>query len=78
MGELQYCSPLGALLFHIRGAQVPAHGQKVGSQTIRRLEEAGVTSIAKLVPMTVEDLMRIGIRPRFALQIRNHIQCRIM
>lgn len=73
MGELQYCSPLGALLFQMRGAQIRTHGQNVGSQTIRRLEEAGVTSIAELVPMTVEDLMRIGIRPRFAQHIHNHM-----
>jgi helicase len=73
-GKLQYCSPLGPMLLGIRNYLKDHGGQVVGAGTIRRLEEHGITSIASLLTLGVEDLMSMGIRRDFARQIKGYVR----
>lgn len=52
-------------------------GQVVGSGTVRRLEESGITSMASLLRIGVDDLVGIGIRRDFALQIKGYVRRQI-
>lgn len=59
--HLKYCSPLGGLLRSISRTA----GQKspgIGIQTIRKLEQCGVTSLADLAKLSKQDLERHRIR----------------
>lgn len=59
--HLKYCSPLGGLLRSIsRTAGKKSPG--IGIQTIRKLEQSGVTSLAELAKLTKQDLERHRIR----------------
>jgi len=69
---LKYCSPLGPFLRSLRRSQPRGVKQSVGAGTIRRLEEAGVTTAQQLMEMGVEDLASLGIRRDFAHQIVAH------
>ncbi len=73
--QLKYCSPLGSLLCEIRRL-TPQDRTKVGFQSIRRLEEAGIGSIKELKPLRVEDLVKLGVRRSLAEQMRGYLQRR--
>ena len=73
--QLKYCSPLGALLWEIR--RVLHKKGKVGIQSIRRLEEAGFNNLIDLMPLGVEDLVKLGVQRRIAEQLRGYVQQRI-
>ena len=67
--QLKYISPLAPML---RGIRISLQGEKsriVGLNTIRKLEEAGVTSVEKVTRMTLLELKALGVNPRFAKQI---------
>jgi helicase len=70
---LTYCSPLGSALLGIRRVVKSPAGKGVGVRTIRRLEEAGIRSFADLARLQTEDLVRLGIRPAAARQIRDYV-----
>ncbi len=65
-GSLSTCSPLGALLPGIRqrGGKT-----RVGMGTLRKLESAGISDIAGLLRMSLDDLVGQGIRRDLAQQI---------
>lgn len=76
--ELRYCSPLGAFLYSIRHAMTQQEKAVIGIQSIRRLEEAGITSPQALAQLTVEDLVGIGLRQAFARQIHTYLRRRLL
>lgn len=78
MDLLKYCSPLGSLLREIRRTTVIPKGKdKIGIQSIRRLEEAGIESLLDLKGLSVEDLVAMGIRRGLATQIRGYVKRRM-
>lgn len=74
--QIKYCSPLGALAYEVRRL-TRGDGPKVGVQTFRRLEEAGITYLRDLVSLDVDDMVAIGVRRDLAQQIRSYVQRRL-
>jgi hypothetical protein len=74
--QLKYCSPLGPMLRSLRRASKSQKGSTVGVQTIRRLEGAGVRTIADLAQLSLADLVSLKIRPSLAEQIRAYVKGR--
>jgi hypothetical protein len=70
-GSLSTCSPLGALLPGLRQRGGKA---RVGIGTLRKLEAAGVSDLSALLPMGIEDIVRLGIRRNLAQQINSFCQ----
>lgn len=75
--RLKYCSPLGPILRGVRRTQGGSKKQLVGAQTLRRLEEAGVTSLKELATLDAEALTGLGVQMRFAKQIRAYVRQRL-
>ncbi|MCY7275754.1 MAG: helix-hairpin-helix domain-containing protein [Phormidesmis sp. CAN_BIN44] len=71
--QLKYCSPLGILLCEMRRVS-PYKRSKVGIQSIRRLEEAGIESIKDLAHLRTEDLVKLGVQRKIAEQVRGYIR----
>ena len=67
--ELKYCSPLGPMVVGIRRMYRHHKGAVVGEGTLRRLEGAGLGSLAEVARMSREDLVALGVRKDFARQI---------
>jgi hypothetical protein len=74
--QIKYCSPLGPLLREIRRT-APKDKVKIGVQSIRRLEEAGVSSLKDLLVLGVDELMNLGVRRGLAEQIHNYVRRRM-
>jgi hypothetical protein len=75
--ELKYCSPLGPMLHSLRRTRKAQGAGAVGVQTSRRLEGAGVRTIAELARLSVEDLVRLKVRRPLAEQIRAYLRRRL-
>ena len=75
--QIKYCSPLGGLLLGVRQMLRNSKNPKLGFQTIRRLEENGITSMAEASKLSVEDFLNLGVRKSFAKQIRHYLTLRI-
>jgi len=75
--HLKYCSPLGPVLRGLRRVINPGQGNLAGVQTIRRLEESGIQTLADLAKSTEEDLVRLGIQRRFAAQVLTYVRRRL-
>jgi helicase len=69
---LKYCSPLGPVLRDIRRT-MPTDRPPVGPRSIKLLEDAGIQGFDDLESLTVEDLIRFGIRRDLAKQIRAYV-----
>lgn len=77
--HLKYCSPLGSLLRSMRRTlHTKGNGQQVGAGTIRCLEAAGVRSLADLARLKPEDLVGLGVRRDFAMQIQHYVRRRAL
>lgn len=74
--RLKYCSPLGPLLRGVRGMLRDSHDPKVGVATLRRLEQAGINSLAQVARMSLPDLVSLGVRRSFAKQILTYVRRR--
>jgi helicase len=74
---LKYCSPLGPLLRSIQRTLPTPVGKGVGMRTIRRLEEAGVHSLAHLAQLQTGDLMSLGIRRDLAELLVSYVRRRM-
>lgn len=74
--QLKYCSPLGGILRSIRRVQGKRSGVPIGIGSIRRLENAGITSLVQLTQMTEEELVNIGLRRSVAKQLRVYLRRR--
>lgn len=72
---LKYCSPLGSFLTQLRGFY---NGKaKIGHQTIRRLESAGINNIQDIASLQEPDFVSLGISKTSAKQITNYIMQRL-
>jgi len=67
--ELKYCSALGPMVIGIRRMYRHHKGAVVGEGTLRRLEGAGVASLAEVAGMSRDDLVQVGVRRDLAGQI---------
>jgi replicative superfamily II helicase len=74
--QIKYCSPLGPLLREIRRT-APKDKIKIGVQSIRRLEEAGVSSLKDLMGFGVDELVKLGVRRGLAEQIQSYMRRRM-
>jgi helicase len=74
--QIKYCSPLGPLLREIRRT-APKDKVKIGVQSIRRLEEAGVSSLKDLLVLGVDELIKLGIRRGLVEQILSYVRRRM-
>ena len=70
--HLKYCSPLGGVLRSMRRTQ----STSIGPATVRRLETAGVTSLATLATLSVDRLVELGVRRDRASAIGAYLQRR--
>ena len=72
LGRLKYCSPLGPLL-----ARIKAAGTKgVGSATILKLENAGLTSPDAILGLSLERQKDLKLDPKRMTIIRNYLRRR--
>jgi len=76
LDELKYCSPLGPMLLSLRRTRRHAKSNSVGKATIKRLEDAGVTSLRQLAELSEAELVGMGIRRQYAAQITDYIRRR--
>jgi helicase len=74
----KYCSPLGPVLYGVRRSTGRRGKPNVGLRTMKRLEEAGVNSIADLASRTADDLCTLGVRRDFARQITAYVRRRML
>jgi helicase len=74
--RLKYCSPLGPLVRGVRSGRRTSSGPALGVVTIRKLEEAGVTSLEQISQMDLNELMNTGIQRRYARQIEAYVRRR--
>lgn len=75
--QLKYCSPLGPVLHSIRRTRSGTQGVTVGISTIRKLEEAGIESVAQLSQMKVDEMVALGVRRDLAKQIHVYFRRRL-
>ena len=75
--QLKYCSPLGSLLRSVQRTDIGGDGPKVGIGTIRRLEAAGISSLAELARLRLADLVRMGVRRDLAKQLQAYPRRRL-
>jgi hypothetical protein len=61
LDELKYCSPLGPVLLSLRRTRRNAKSKSVGRATIKRLENAGVTSLRQLASLSETDLVGMAL-----------------
>lgn len=74
--QIKYCSPLGSLLREIRRTATKDK-IKIGVQSIRRLEEVGISSLKDLLDYGVDELVKLGLRRALSEQIHNHVKRRM-
>ena len=75
--QLKFCSPLGPIVRGVRGMLKNDRRQVLGKGTIRLLEDSGVTSLAQLAKLEIEELLVMGVQRRFAKQIKAYIRRRL-
>lgn len=74
--DLTYCSPLGPALRGLRDTLRADIGRKIGTRTIRRLEEAGIRSLESLALLPSEKLTAVGVSIAFVRQIERYLRHR--
>lgn len=75
--HIKYCSPLGPLFRSLRRTQVNRGNAQVGAQTIKRLEDAGIKTIAELASLKAEDIVKLGVRRNTANKIVSYVRLRM-
>ena len=76
MERVKHCSALGGLLRGLRNLYANREDQTVGIRTIRRLESAGILTIQDLNSLKLDDLIAVGVKRQFAIQIRRYLERR--
>lgn len=71
MGMLRFCSPLGPIFRDLEAVKAG-----VGLRTKEKLEGAGITSLADINKMSLDDLARVGIRKNIAKKLISYIRRR--
>jgi helicase len=74
--QLKFCSPLGSIIFDLRRLRRNSGDRIASAQTLERLESAGISSLGQLSALREDDLVRVGVQPRYARQIRSYVQRR--
>jgi helicase len=74
--QIKYCSALGPLLMQLKRSSGKRAG--VGIQSIRKLEESGVTSYGELQKLGYEGLIAKGVRRDIAKRIYSFSRKRLM
>lgn len=69
--QIKFASPLGALVLTLRRRKGKAG---VGVDSIRRLEEAGLTQVAQVARLSADQLAGHGVRKDIARRIVNHLK----
>jgi helicase len=76
--QLKHCSPLGSVLQSLRRTRFADAKPVVGTKSIKRLEEAGIVNFSELAQLKMVDLVRLGVRPDLARQIRSYVRRRLV
>jgi len=74
--QLKYCSPLGPLLRQLHNVKGGKAG--VGIQTIRKLEEVGISTPKDILDLGLEGLVEKGVRRDIAKRLWRHMRRRII
>ncbi|MFC1837210.1 DEAD/DEAH box helicase [Thermodesulfobacteriota bacterium] len=76
--QIKYCSPLGGLLRGVRSMLKNSKNPNLGIQTIRRLEEGGISSIMEASQLSLDDFLKLGVQKSYAKQIRQYLKRRML
>ena len=71
---LSWCSPLGPLFVRMRRAFSSKKGSVPARATLRKLEEQGINSVAKLRTLNESDFKEMSVRSDLAKVIRSFLQ----
>jgi helicase len=71
MEQIKFASPLGGLVLAMRRRKGKAG---VGIESIRRMEDAGITRIAQIAQLSPEQLSEFGLRKDIARRIASHLR----
>lgn len=69
MNQVSWCSPLGAVFSRLRSMRAPGQKGSPAQGTMRRIEDAGITTVEHLRTLTVEQIKALGVRSDIASQI---------
>jgi hypothetical protein len=69
MNLVAWCSPLGPVFLRLRNSHAGGGKASPAQGTMRRLEEAGISSVQMLRECSMERLIETGVRKDMALQI---------
>lgn len=69
MNLIAWCSPLGPVFLRLRSSSSGRSKSSPAQGTIRRLEDAGISDVARLRAYSLEDLIGVGVKKEFAEKI---------
>ena len=76
MNLIVWCSPLGPVFLRLRSSMSEGSKSSPAQGTMRRLEEAGITSVEALRACSLDDLLKLGIKRDLAAKIHGFIRRR--
>jgi superfamily II DNA/RNA helicase len=76
MNLVSWCSPLGSLFVRLRSSLGKGSHGSPAQGTMRRLEDAGISSIESLRSCTLEQMQTLGVRRDIAVQINTFLRRR--
>lgn len=76
LNMLTWCSPLGAVFSRLRANRASGQKGSPAQGTMRRLEDAGIVTVAQLREQTLEELVSLGLRSDMAGQIHAFLRRR--
>jgi len=77
MGKVKYCSPFGSVLQGIRRFYRNSQKPVVGLSSFKNLADQGIRTPKDIASLTVDDLVKYGIRRNFAEQIGCYMRKRL-
>jgi helicase len=78
MERIKYCSPLGPLMKGVRGMLKNSRDPKIGFNSIKKLEAAGIANIGEVAKLDIQQLVQLGLRKDFAKQVRQYVRRRML
>lgn len=76
MNLISWCSPLGPVFLRLRNSSSGSSQSSPAQRTMRLLEQAGVSDLEKLRVCSVDGLVLLGVKRRFANQIFQYLKRR--
>ena len=76
LNMLKWCSPLGAVFSRLRANRSSGQKGSPAQGTMRRLEDAGIVTVAQLREQTLDELISLGVRSDMAAQIQAFLRRR--